>query len=181
MSIDDDLYIYACAREGPEVRLTWAELNLAGQVGIMRRVIGLKCGWQEVSVSESYWGNEVLGAIGEMGVAKYYNVYWANTVGNPGEPDIGPYQVRSKHMMHHCLIVHEKAKDEDVYISVCVQPPRVVLCGWITAAEAKQEHWWREQPPPKASAYFVPNEALHPMDELPNPFAERERSDPAAG
>lgn len=157
--------------ERPVVELAWSEILLAGQAGIMRRVQSLKLGWTEISVSENPWGNEVMGAIAELAVAKYYNVYWASAVGHPGEPDIGPYQVRSKAAPHHRLIVHKKALDTDVYISALVEPPRVTLCGWLMGYEAKDPRWWRDMPPPKASAFFVPDSSLHPMADLPNPSA----------
>ncbi len=149
------------------VTLTWPEIMLAINAGIMRRVHAIRSGKAGVygARKASAWDNDINGAIAEMGCAKWANVFWSGTVGMTTLPDVGEWQVRSKLVAGDRMVVRPDDPDDSIFISVLVDPPDVTLCGWMAGIYAKQEKWLREYPP-KPPMYFVDESSLRPMENL---------------
>jgi hypothetical protein len=148
------------------VRLTAAELMLAGQVGVMRHVTALRDGRNQVhgKVTDP-WGSNIVGAIAEMGAAKHFGVFWSGTVGQVDQPDVGKVQVRATELKNGRLILHPDDKDSEVFILAIVDGHHVVLKGWVFAREGKQQFFW-EDPAGNRPAFFIPAANLKPMSEL---------------
>lgn len=150
-----------------EINLTWSEVAMAANVGVMRRMVALKCNKLGVygANDEAAWDNDINGAIAEFGAAKWANVFWSGTVGITTLPDVGRWQIRSKVKADHRLVVRPSDGDDDVFVSVFVQIPKVTLCGWLTGIEAKQDKWLKEYAP-KPPMYFIDNKFLRAICEL---------------
>lgn len=151
-----------------EIRLTWSEVLLAINAGVMRRCYAIKSGKLSAygARMESAWDNDINGAIAEFGCAKWANVFWNGTVGVTTASDVGRWQVRSKVVIGHRLVVRPDDNDDEIFISVLVQIPIVTLCGWLSGREAKQPRWLQTYDP-KPPMYFIEDEFLRPMEELP--------------
>lgn len=149
------------------IKLEWSELILAANAGMMRRVFALRNGKPGVygAKDEGAWDNDINGAIAELACAKWANVYWSGTVGLTTSRDVGGWQVRSKVVEGHRLVVRPTDKDDEVFISALVQVPNVVLCGWLYGHEAKSEVWLQDYPP-RPPMYFVEDRYLRGMSEL---------------
>lgn len=149
------------------ITLTWAEVLIAAQIGIMRQVENLKVGRIDANnlAADQTWQVHVEGALGEAAVAKLLGVY------NSGKgvfrgADVGQYQVRTARREGHRLILHPGDLDADIFILAVGQPPAYRIAGWITGGEGKQSHFWTE-PVKGRPAFFVPQEALYPIELLP--------------
>ena len=151
------------------VALSWPEVLLAANAGIMRRVSALRRGRADLypDASRPMWDRDINGALAEVAVAKWMGVFWSGTVGRVDLPDVGNLQVRSKTQDGDRLVVRPDDDDADIFVSVLVQPPQYRLCGWLYGREAKREEWVVSH-----GCYFVRDEFLHPMASLPD---ERQR------
>lgn len=153
----------------PVVTLAWSEILIAASVGAMRRVKSLKKGYKPAygATKKSAWDHDINGAIAEMGTAVWFGAYWTGmgTIGRVDVADVGSLQVRSKLEFDDRLVIHLDQIDEEVFVSVWVDPPRCTLCGWLKAQDAKKDEWLfqaKGRPP----MYYVRNKFLHPMAEL---------------
>jgi len=150
-----------------EISLTWPEIMLGVDAGVMRRVYALKSNKRGVygASDESAWDNDINGAIAELACAKWANVFWSGHVGITTAPDVGPWQVRSKIVRGHRLVVRPTDEDNAVFVSALVQIPSVFLCGWLFGHEAKKEQWLKTYPP-KPPMYFIEDQHLKSMNIL---------------
>jgi hypothetical protein len=104
-----------------------------------------------------YGGNtliaNIVGALGELTVAKALGVFWNPNVGGNDHDsgDVGPFEVRTTNRSPAFLTVRERDDDARPVVLVTGQPPCMRIEGWIWAAEAKREDW-REN----ASQFKVP-------------------------
>lgn len=149
------------------VSLSWREVRLAALAGVDRHIYALskelpdRHGLAD-GVSRG-WDLHVIGAIGEWATAKALGLYWSDHLPGPG--DIGKLEVRSTPRPNGPLIVRPRDPDAVPFVLVAGSPPVLRVVGWLAGAEAKVERWWRgdsERP----GAYFVPQSALRPLDEL---------------
>lgn len=149
------------------VVLSWPEVLRAATVGVLRRINGLKHRLPEVygSPNGAAWDADVVGALAEMAVAKFLGVYWEGALHPQGrdEGDAGAFQVRATTIPAGALILHERDADDARFHLVIVNGATCTLAGWTTGAEGKRpEFWFAKAPRP---AFFVPQEALHPVEE----------------
>lgn len=148
------------------ITLTWPELVLAANAGVMRRISAVKAGRfaRYGATDAGAWDHDVNGALAEMAVAKWAGVFWSGTVGQVDAADVGRLQVRSKVDPGHRLVIRPTDIDDEVFISVLVSIPQCKLCGWLTAREAKRDEWLVSvnRPP----MYFVTDQFLRPMEAL---------------
>jgi len=147
------------------IDLTEDEIFEAAIVGVTRRLRNLmKNAPDPVGPHPSLrWGNDIEGACGERAFAKAANLYWPG-VGAPRAHDVSGYQIRTALGDDLSLIVYERDADDDVYILVTGPAPRLTVCGWMTAAEAKQPQHWNKHA--RYPAFFVKPQHLHAMGEL---------------
>lgn len=143
-----------------EITLTPAELLIGSLVGSMRNVENIKKGTPPAygaGLTQS-WQLDILGALGEMVVAKHLNLYWSK--GEMHDDDVGSLQVRTASPGRR-LIIHESDADEKKFYFVTGQKDKFVIHGWLHGWEGKQQKWWRDPTGGNRYAYFVPASNLH--------------------
>ena len=162
-----------------EVTLTWAELMIGANIGLMRCVQSLKEGRglpgtrrETFGGTETTWASNIEGTAGEMAVAKYLDRYWSGNVGDIDADDVGPYQVKTNTSRKwDDLIIRPWNKPDRIYIGVLsfIAPKpgtaKFIITGWIWGEDAMTKDYWRENVP--MPGYFFPRKLLHDMSELP--------------
>ena len=149
-----------------DVTLTWHEAQTAAVTGITRRIRAKARARTEVygSPKTDPWAIDIEAACAERAAAKATGCYWNQEVDPDYPGDVGVWQVRHTPRADGCLILHERDSDESVFILVTGTMPTYRVCGWITAHEGKQPAHWREDT--GRPAFFIPQAALRPMEEL---------------
>ena len=152
------------------ITLTETEMRSASLVGIERQMDSMRKGSKDsYGFQGNPWGNHVLGALGEKAVAKLLRVYWDESVGTYNEGyDVGNYQVRTSASHYAGMTIRHRDNDRKKYILVTGTGPTFRIHGWMYAGEAKRHPEWLEDKQNRGSpAFFVPQSALHPLEELP--------------
>ena len=152
------------------IRLSWPEISLAGNVGVLRKVYAMQR--QLISkdgANQGDWNSEIDGACGEMAVAKWLGMYWTGTIGETDKPDVGPYEVRTNGSRKYTdtILRPGKVHKDRAYISVLAFLPDFEIIGWIMGADATQQQWFRNGTPDRPKAWFVPQTSLQPLHTLP--------------
>lgn len=149
--------------------LTPAEMTLAMVIGGMREVTALRDGRTDAQGAPPALGFQyhILGAVGELAVAKRLNVFWSGTIGRVDAPgDVGPLQVRTGTGDTYRLCIYPRDPDGARFVLVVGLPPHVRVVGWLFGRDGKREEWWCDPTGKGRPAYFVPQAALHPLDTL---------------
>lgn len=149
------------------VSLTLAEIQHAGQIGVARHAEALLEGRQDqhgAKKARDVWGLHIEGACGELAFSKATGRYWSGPVGNFKEADVGDrVQVRTRTHHNQDLIVREGDRADHAFALVTGRAPDFVVHGWIWGRDAKQARWLRDYGG-HGPAFFVPKEALRPID-----------------
>lgn len=136
-------------------------------VGLRRHVEALRDQRPDVYGCTGAWDLHIVGACGELAVAKVLKRYWSGTVNtykNGG--DIGRrMQVRTRTRAGYELLVRDSDRDDDVFVLVRGEGPVFEVVGWLLGREAKQAQW-KQTHGGRAPAYFVPDDALHDLEHL---------------
>lgn len=147
------------------IKLTWAEVLLAANVGVLRNVQSLKLGRKRIG-NDDTWDCNIEGACGEMAVAKNFGNFWSGAIGNIDADDVGTYQVKTNTSRKwDDLILRKWNKPDRIYIGVLSFLPSFTITGWIYGEEGMQEKYYRDGRP-GMPAYFVPRSVLRPLDTL---------------
>lgn len=147
------------------IHLNREELTQAAYAGCRRRIDGIaNSRTDRWDMNERQgWLHDVIGAIGEAGVAKALGLPWHPDAG-VGAPDVGgpdTYQVEVRATTHPKgrLMLHQSDHDHKRYYLARVYRNEVNVVGWILGRDGKNpEHW--QDPGTGRPAYFVPVEAL---------------------
>ncbi len=140
---------------------------MAAQAGTRRRIEALRLGRKPVygdTKIHAEWGVDIEGAAAEMAVAKAYNLFWTPVVQRPEElpGDVGrgmhALQVRSTPREHGRLILHERDKDDAIFVLVTGRIPAFTIRGWIQGKDGKCDRFLH--PGDGRPAFFVPQEHL---------------------
>ena len=153
-------------REVLEVRLTFTEMLIAAQVGIMREVSDIKAGRVNKHADGRNWQNQVAGAIGECAAAKALKIYWGMGVNTFKDPDVGIFQVRTRPEHHYDLILREPDKDHEIFILVTGKASDYRVHGWLYGHEGKKKRYLTDPVGNRPAAYFVPQGLLYSMKYL---------------
>ena len=106
---------------------------------------------------------DILGAAGEMAVARVLGRYWGGDVSSFKRADLGhSVQVRTRSNHDYDLIIRHDDNPEDVYVLVTGTTTRLRVHGWIRGAEAKKDEWLKTYGD-RPAAWFVPQSALRPL------------------
>lgn len=151
------------------VSLSLEEAKMAYAVAVDRQLDAMRRGLHgrhgagedlEISI-----GLHLIGAAGEIAVAKALGVYWPPSVGTFKAPDLGSeVQVRTRTNDKHDLIIRPEDSDDDFFVLAVGRLPVFRIVGWIYGAYAKRECWIQMhggRPP----AFFVPQSALTTINE----------------
>ncbi len=151
-----------------EVTLEWYEWAMAATVGLMRHAEALRCGRRNAHGLSDEDGSalHIAGACGELAFAKWRGVFWPGGINTFKNTDVGKVQVRTRSKEDYDLIVRDGDADDEAFVLVVGTGVSYGIVGWLWGREAKRPEWskcyGRRRP-----AYFVPQAALHPMEELP--------------
>jgi hypothetical protein len=163
------------------VRLTWAEVLVAANIGCMRNVQDLQ---RELTPGNNQgftntWTPNIEGACGEMAVAKHLNTYWSGAIGRLRDADVGPFQVKTNMTRTTQNMCIHKVSEASIYISVLSFLPVFYIVGWIKGSDivTRKAEWWHEKVPGRA-AYFVPRPAFQLIETLPTDDFALEKGDP---
>lgn len=150
-----------------DVELTNHNFLHAGIIGVSRQIKGMNKPDRNGGTGINGWQFHIVGACGELAVAKYYNDYWDGALGDFGAADVGKLQVRTTSWRGGDLCLHKYDKDEEAFILVQQHTPTVFrIAGWIYARDGKLEEYWGDKFKTKRPAYWVPESRMRPMNEL---------------
>jgi len=152
-----------------KVTLSKHEWFMAAMDGVARRVATVDRPDKHGTNPLNRWQVDCDGACGEKVVSKWMNVYHSGNLNTYGLPDVAGHGVRTTALAKGSLIIRPDDADERPFILVLSHlAPVFYLCGWLYGYEAKQQSaWWTDGGNGRDPAWFAPQEALHPMNELP--------------
>jgi len=154
-----------------EVTLTFHEIYMAANIGVMRRIVSLKQGHKHKFGNDgsNAWEEHIEGACGECAFSQAVDKHWDGSINRFGSEggDVGDrYQVRTRSKDYYDLIVRPNDADDKPYVLVTGRNGKYQVHGWIYGRDAKQERWLKEHGG-RVGAYFVPKEDLKTLDTLP--------------
>jgi hypothetical protein len=147
-----------------EITLTFPEILQAAFVGAMRQVENIRDAPERGHGDDGMndWQKNIEGALGEMAVASYLNLYWRGK-GDKKSPDVGgkcDVRTTTSHNFH--LRLHPTDIDDRPYWLVTGKNGSYRIHGWLLAKDGKKPEYWSELPGhPGRPAFFVPQSALH--------------------
>jgi len=164
-----------------KIELSWPEIRQACEKGLERWYNASKAGRsREKGRFDLGIETHVSGAIGELAISKFLDVPYEPSTEAPDTDigDIQKYQVKAITIRHHSLIIRQHDNPNFPFVLIfldLLQPKNVTpyceLLGWINGKEARQSKFLKD-PANKNGiqryAYFVPQNALHPISTLPN-------------
>lgn len=111
----------------------------------------------------------LLGAAGEMAVASYLGLkehLYKETEAKRGSADLPDnIDVKTRSKASYDLIVQKGESPDKRFVLVTIQEQKTLIHGWCYGYEAMQEQYWAD-PARGRPAYFVPKEALKPIESL---------------
>lgn len=153
------------------VLLTPAQVITAALAGVRRHVTNI---YRDHAYGLDTWSfdEHIQGAIGEMVVAKHFNLYWEAVVRDPWneiQSDVGKgLEIRTTGPNRR-LIVRSGDPDDKVFIHVAGERLEWTITGWLLGWEAKQDQWLTNAGNNRPPAWFVPSDELHPIEKLAIP------------
>lgn len=110
---------------------------------------------------------EFVGACGELAVGKAANTFFVPSVNTFHRvPDcLADCEVRCTEVEGGRLIVRDNDGDARRYVLGVMAGESVTLVGWIRGSDAKRDEWI-DNPNGYRLAWFVPQSALRPIEEL---------------
>lgn len=152
------------------VTLTPWEYKAAVDLAVTRMAVSIDQGTKDITHEDRDWFDrlkvDVLGACGEVAVAKLTNKFWSPSVNVMHRvADVGhDIEVRSTDRQNGSLIVRPNDDPCRWYFLVTGGPPVLTVCGYIKGEDAQKEEWVRN-PHGHRKAWFVPQSALTPIPE----------------
>ena len=110
----------------------------------------------------------LLGAAGEVAVASYLGMkehLFKETEARRGSDDLPGIDVKTRSKHQYDLIVQKNEDACKKFVLVTIESQKTFLHGWCYGHEAMKEEFWAD-PAHGRPAYFVPKEALSPMETL---------------
>jgi hypothetical protein len=152
------------------VRLTQSQFFLAANIGLMRQLKAIEAGSKNrhgLNGDVDGWGLHIEGACGEQAAAQGTGRFWPGSIGTyKDDTDVLGFEVRTRSKPAYDLIIRSDDADERVFVLVTGRAPVFTLCGWIRGADGKCAAYLRSYGN-RLPAYFVPQDALQPMETLP--------------
>jgi hypothetical protein len=154
-----------------QVKLSLTEWHHAVQTAVLRMMVSSASRLKHAATYERNWAQrldeEVTGSVGEIAVAKSIGQFHIGSVNTFHRvPDcLRNAEVRATRRENGCLIVRDNDADDRQFVLVVGDPPVVRIAGYLRGADAKRAEWLRD-PHGHRPAWFVPQGALRPIDEL---------------
>jgi hypothetical protein len=154
------------------VRVVLSELEIkrATTVGIERQLCALAQGRRPYFVTPcGLMHANIVGALGELTVAKALGREWAPNVGgnDSATGDVAGLHVRAS-VARMRLPIREGDPDAGAFVFVTGEPPELVIRGWMRAGDAKAHPEWRDRGPftGNVRTWGVPAGELEPWASL---------------
>lgn len=151
------------------VVLEWYEIQMGVGVGTSRNIQAQLLKKKATKVGKSLWEAHISGALGELAFAKQQNCFFNGSVNTfKGLEDVNGFEIRTRTRGKYGadLIIRTNDADERIFVLVEDQSPAFHIKGWIKAADAKIEEYWRETRN-GPDCWFVPEDRLNPIETLP--------------
>jgi hypothetical protein len=150
------------------IKLRYSEALLAAVVGIIRQLEDLLKDRIPTQGATAFdcWGYHIGGAMGEMAVAKWLNVFWSGKLGILTPGDVGDFEVRTRSGDWHDLIIYEKDLSNSKFIHVTGHKFVYTIHGWIYGHEGQKKEYWSDPTKKNRWAFFVPQANLRDLDTL---------------
>lgn len=164
----------ACNANDVLVHLTQEEYDGAVRHGeLMYRkshADGRKDAYGLKDLGQAAW-YQVMGAIGELVVAKSLKIVWPKSIDTPWAPDLPGYiEVRTIGADHFGVRVRADDYDDRIAVGCVVKPDQLLgpyrVPGWILVKDAKNPDWLIAPNNGRPPFYAVPQDALRPISEL---------------
>ena len=110
----------------------------------------------------------LLGAAGEMAVASYLGLkheLYKESEARRGSDDLPGIDVKTRSRHSYDLIVQKNEDPDKRFVLVTICDQQTLIWGWCYGREAMRERYWAD-PARGRPAYFVPKEALKPIESL---------------
>lgn len=110
----------------------------------------------------------LLGAAGEMAVASLLDAkqwLYQETEAKRGSDDLPGIDVKTRSKHKYDLIVQKNEDPNKKFVLVTIEDKTILAHGWCYGKEAMKEEYWAD-PARGRPAYFVPKEALRPINSL---------------
>ena len=110
----------------------------------------------------------LLGAAGEMAVASHLgmkHLLYQETQAKKGSDDLPGMDIKTRSKHSYDLIVQKNEDPRKKFVLVTIQDKTTLIHGWCYGRDAMKEEFWAD-PARGRPAYFVPKEALAPIDSL---------------
>jgi len=146
------------------IRLTESEMHHAEIIGKKRQSENISKGRKDANNFDGDGlGMHILGARGEMAVAKALGLPWDVKLGDLGAAEVGPLQVRTGTWPGPHLLLHHN--DRGNFILVQADGRSFNLLGWIPTHEGKSQEYWQDRKAMRP-CYWIPASNLRAMNEL---------------
>ncbi len=147
------------------VELTPTELLMGQTIGTMRQAA------LQLSHGVRY-GAHIMGARGEIAVAKALNMYWDSSVNSfKSRGDVGDIEVRTTTYVppQSCsLYVTDRDHDDRRFVLVSqIDDATYQLNGWASGSDVKKHGVYESKAAGKPPAYWLRYDQLHDMDRMP--------------
>lgn len=156
------------------IDLTDEEMNRAIYVGVCRQRNNMKNKRRQAHGAEGdavamehRWDYHIEGAGAELAVALWLRVPWDGNLENFDADDAGPHQVRQTWRQYGHLILHKRDKDHKAFILVTGLMPRFAIRGWLLASDGKLPKYRDDKGHNGRPCFWVPQDVLHHMKDLP--------------
>ena len=154
-----------------EIEFSWPEVWIASVAGVMRQIQNMKrkAKQRHGATDDTNWQRHILACHGEMALAKHMNKFWYGAIGDYDAADVGKlHQVRATDHAAGRLLLHPDDDDAAPFVLARVNNRKITLVGWMFAREGKlQDFWEAPKAHPHRPAFFVPNNLLHDMADMP--------------
>ena len=103
-----------------------------------------------------------------MAVASYFGLkehLFKETEAKRGSNDLPGIDVKTRSKLRYDLIVQKQEDPRKKFVLVTIENQKTLIHGWCYGHEAMKEEFWAD-PARGRPAYFVPKEALSPMETL---------------
>lgn len=164
----------------PEVTLTPTDFSQAVNLASNRTFVSLLDNRRDILYEKGYveaFQKHLSGAVGEIAFAKWSWSYPTCSVNNFSgmghdamlrRSDATEVHVEIRHRTKSWYELNIRDKDDRsrIYVLTRGEPPVVDVVGWIVGTEVESHPEWRQAHGGWKECWFVPDEALHPMDEL---------------
>jgi hypothetical protein len=150
------------------VKLPWSQVYLAACGGICLRLKSLQAGMKDThpNAAADGWTYQIEGVAGEMAFCAAMGIFYPMRVGAVREADVLGVEVRTMRCHDWDLKVKLDAGDDAPHALVTGRIPDFQVHGWVYGKEAKRAEWLRDFQGRGQPAYYVPQSALRPLDEL---------------